>query len=136
VKPREPIWLTPTDVLVLHDKLLHAHGGAPGVRDLGLLESALARPRQQYAYGQRDLFALAAACAAGITRNRPFADGNKRTAFLETFVFLGVNGQDLRSDEAEVVRMMLGLADKSIGDEQFAGWLKTHCVRRRRTGKD
>ncbi len=136
MKRREPLWLTATDVLVLHDMLLHAHGGAPGLRDPGLLESAVARPRQYHAYGQRALFTLAAAGAAGITRNHPFVDGNKRTAFLAALVFLAVNGHDLRADEPEVVRMVLGLADKRIGEAEFADWLRTHCVRRRRTRKD
>jgi death-on-curing protein len=128
VTTAEPVGLTPTDVLVLHDRLLHEHGGAAGVRDLSRLESALARARHQLAYGERDLFMLATAYAAGLTRNHPFVDGNKRTAFMTVFVFLGVNGQNLLATETEVVRAVLALTDKSIGEEEFARWLRANCV--------
>jgi len=123
-----PIWLTPTDVLVLHDRLLHEHGGAAGVRDMTRLESALARARHQLADGERDLFVLATAYAAGLTRNHPFVDGNKRTAFLTAFVLLGVNGRNLRATETEVVRAVVALTDKSIGEAEFAAWLRANCV--------
>jgi death-on-curing protein len=130
VTPGAPTWLTPADVLVLHDRLLHEHGGAAGVRDMGRLEAALARPQHHFAYGESDPFRLATAYASGITRNHPFVDGNKRTAFLAAFVFLAVNGQDLRADEAEVVHTMLALVDRTVSEEEFAGWLRANCVPR------
>lgn len=124
----EPLWLTPRDVMVMHGMLLVAHGGAPGLRDAGLLESAVARPRQQFAYGRPDVFDLAAAYAAAITWNHPFVDGNKRTAFLASFTFLGANGQDLRAGEAEAVQTVLQLTDKRMTEAEFAAWLRKNCV--------
>jgi death-on-curing protein len=135
VTAAEPLWLTSTDLLVLHDALLHEYGGRVGTRDLGLLASALARPQHHRAYGEHDVFALATAYADGIVRNHPFVDGNKRTAFMAAFVFLGANGQDLRAAEAEVVRMMLGLTDRSISEAEFASWLRARCRKRRAARK-
>ena len=123
----EPVWLTVLDALVLHETLLRAHGGAPGIRDAGLLQSALARPQHRFQYGKRDLHVLATAYASGLTRNHPFVDGNKRTAFMAAFVFLGVNGQDLHAEEGEVVRAVLGLTEKSLSEDAFAGWLRANC---------
>lgn len=124
----EPVWITKQDLLAIHEQLLAAHGGSSGVRDEGLLESALARPRNHYAYGETDIHALATAYAEGLTRNHPFVDGNKRSAFMAAFVFLGVNGFDLRADETDVVRMMVGLSERSVPAEAFAGWLRDNTV--------
>jgi death on curing protein len=131
VSPAEPLWLTPRDVLALHGMLLAAHGGAAGLRDAGLLESALARPRQQFTYARPDIFELAAAYAAAIVRNHPFVDGNKRTAFLAAFTFLGVNGYDLRASEPEVVQAVLQLTDKRMPEAKFAAWLRENCITQR-----
>lgn len=126
----EPTWLTTLDAQALHEQLVARFGGSAGLRDRGLLESALARPRNHYAYGERDLCTLAATYAAGLVRNHPFVDGNKRVAFLATFTFLAINGLDLRAAEADAVRMMLGLTDRSVQEAAFSAWLAEHCKRR------
>ena len=89
---KEPAWLTVEAVLAMHEQLVAEHGGSPIVRDHGLLESALAAPKHRYAYVERDIFVLATAYAYRITRNHPFTDGNKCTAFLTAYAFLGING--------------------------------------------
>lgn len=114
--------------LMLHDRLLAEHGGAPGLRDQGLLDSALARPRQLLAYGDPDVCALAAAYAAGLVRNHPFVDGNKRTAFMTTYVFLTRNGRRLTAAESGATSMMMGLAAGEIDEHAFAGWLRDNST--------
>jgi death on curing protein len=126
----EPHWLDAEAVVVLHDEQLVEHGGAAGVRDMGLLESALARPRNAWSYGEADLAALAALYAAGIMRNHPFVDGNKRAGFLAAYVFLHINGSELVADEGEVVVQCLALAASEIGEEEFAAWLRDNCEAR------
>jgi death on curing protein len=120
----EPTWLDIEAVLIVHDEQLVEHGGAAGVRDIGLLESALARPRNACSYGQGDLVALAALYASGIMRNHPFVDGNKRAGFLAAYMFLDVNGSELVADEGEVVVQCLALAASEIDEEAFAAWLQ------------
>lgn len=126
----EPIWLEVEAVLVLHDEQLAEHGGSAGVRDMGLLESALARPRNAWSYGQEDLIELAALYAAGIMRNHPFIDGNKRAGFLAAYAFLYVNGSELVADEGEVVVQCLALAASEIGEGEFAAWLRENVRER------
>jgi death-on-curing protein len=108
----------------MHDAQLAEHGGASGVRDAGLLESALARPLNRHAYGETDLFTLAAAYTFGIARNHPFVDGNKRTAFLAAFIFLRINGLHLVADEISAVASMLEVAAGKMSEAEFAGWLR------------
>lgn len=120
----EPKWLGVESVLVMHEEQIAEHGGLAGVRDLGLLDSALARPRNAWSYGQSDLVALAALYAAGIMRNHPFADGNKRTGFLAAYAFLYVNGIEVVASEAEVIVQCLALAAGEIDDAEFAAWLR------------
>jgi death-on-curing protein len=120
----EPNWLGVESVLVMHEEQIAEHGGGVGVRDLGLLDSALARPRNAWTYGQEDLVALGALYAAGIMRNHPFVDGNKRTGFLAAYAFLYVNGVEIVADEAEVVVQCLSLAADEIDDAEFAAWLR------------
>jgi death-on-curing protein len=120
----EPKWLGVEAVLVMHEEQLAEHGGAAGVRDLGLLESALARPRNAWSYGQSDLVALGALYAAGVMRNHPFVDGNKRTGFLAAYAFLYVNGIEIVASEAEVIVQCLSLAAGEIDDAEFAAWLR------------
>lgn len=120
----EPNWLGVESVLVMHEEQIAEHGGGAGVRDLGLLDSALARPRNAWTYGQEDLVALGALYAAGIMRNHPFVDGNKRTGFLAVYAFLYVNGVEIVADEAEVVVQCLSLAADEIDDAEFAAWLR------------
>ena len=119
-----PIWLSKLVVLAIHERLLAEHGGSPGLRDPGLLDSALARPRQLHAYGAPDISDLATAYAAGIIRNHPFVDGNKRTGFLCAFLFLAENGLWLMADEVEVVQVVTLLAANEIEEAAFAAWLR------------
>lgn len=121
---REPRWLSHRLILTVHDLQLTRHGGAGGLRDEGLLDSALARPANLYGYGEPDLYALAAAYAAGIIRNHPFVDGNKRTGFVAAALFLDRNGVRLVAPEAEAVVMTLGLAAGEIEEVGYAAWLR------------
>jgi len=115
---------------LLHDESLAEHGGRPGLRDEGLLESALARPHQLLAYGQPDLAALAAAYAFGLARNHAFVDGNKRAAFLATGLFLALNGHRLLTSQADATLTMLALAASDLTEDEFAQWLRDHIQRR------
>jgi death-on-curing protein len=124
---QSPKWLRVSAVLSMHDRLLAEHGGLAGVRDGGLLDSALARAGHLWHYEQPDLFVLAAAYAGGISQNHPFNDGNKRTAFTAAAAFLLINGQVVRAAEAEVVLMTTRLAEGSISDADYAAWLRDSC---------
>ena len=121
---KEPFWVQRSVVLIAHDESLAAHGGASGVRDMGLLESALARPQNQFAYGETDVAALAAAYAFGIIRNHPFVDGNKRTAFMTAVLFLERNGLRFVSSEVDATLKTLSLAASEIDEAEFAAWLR------------
>ena len=123
---REPVWLLRSVVVAVHEEQLAQHGGMPGIRDEKLLESALARPRNLYAYGNPTLVELGAAYAAGITRNHPFLDGNKRTGFLSMFIFLARNGVELTATQAEATAAMLALAEGSIAEDQLVRWIEDH----------
>ncbi|HSA82961.1 MAG TPA: type II toxin-antitoxin system death-on-curing family toxin [Geminicoccaceae bacterium] len=120
----EPIWIARELVIVLHERLLAEHGGAPGLRDEGLLDSALARPRQIHAYGDPDLCALAAAYAYGLVQDHPFVDGNKRVAFVAAYVFLARNGRRLVAPEADATAIMMALAGGEADEAAFAAWLR------------
>lgn len=120
-------WITREIASAAHARSLRDHGGAAGVRDEGLFESALARPQNLAAYGEPSVFELAAALAYGLAKNHPFVDGNKRTAFLCAYVFLGLNGQALDADEAEAAAIMLDLAAGEVSEEDVALWLKANC---------
>ena len=111
---------------LLHDESLAEHGGLPGLRDEGLLESALARPHQLLAYGQPDAAALAAAYGFGLIRNHVFADGNKRVAFLATGLFLALNGQRLVTTQADATLTVLAMAAGDLSEDEFAHWLRAH----------
>jgi death-on-curing protein len=124
---KSPAWVLPSVIAAIHDAQLAEHGGAAGTRDAGLLGSALARPRNLHAYGETDVCRLAAAYAAGIVRNHPFVDGNKRTAFLAAYVFLGLNDLELGADEVEAAAAMLALASGDVEEEAFANWLRRHA---------
>jgi death on curing protein len=120
----EPEWIDITIVLDIHEEQLALFGGPNGVRDPGLLESALARPQNQFAYGQSDLAALAAAHAFGIARNHPFVDGNKRTAFATMIVFLGLNDITFSPEPAEATAVMLALATGEIDENGLTRWIR------------
>ena len=124
---KEPIWLQRSVLLVVHGNLLAEHGGSGGLRDEGLLDSALERPRQKWRYEAADVFALAAAYAFGLVKNHAFVDGNKRIAFMAAYIFLSRNGYALATDEAEVVIHMTALAAGDVAEKEFAAWLEQNC---------
>jgi death on curing protein len=123
----EPTWVDLSVVLAIHDEQLAEHGGAPGLRDLHLLESAIARPRNLYAYKSASLAALAANYAYGIAMNHPFLDGNKRTSFVVAELFLALNGMDLDVDDDGVVITWLKLASGQISQTELASWIAKRC---------
>ena len=116
---------------LLHDESLAEHGGRSGLRDEGLLESALARPHQLLAYDEPDAAALAAAYGFGLIRNHAFVDGNKRVAFLATGLFLGLNGHRLVTSQVDATLTMVALAAGDLTEDEFAQWLRTHIQPRR-----
>jgi len=120
----DPVWLGEAVVLAMHGRLLAEHGGAHGLRDSTLLELALARPKQILAYGEPDISDLAAAYAAGIIRNHPFVDGNKRTAFMAAYVFLASNGLRLVATEVDAAQVVTLLAASEIDAASFSAWLR------------
>jgi len=123
----QPVWLDRTDCLALHEMVLAQHGGLAGVRDEGLLESALAKPRNVLVYGSSALADLAASYAAGIILNHPFLDGNKRTGFMMAATFLELNGLVFTATEESVVEKTLALAASELKESGYASWLKASC---------
>jgi death-on-curing protein len=125
----EPTWLDRAIVEALHADQIREHGGSLGIRESGMLESALARAQQKWRYDPSvDLAALAAAYAFGVAKNHPFVDGNKRAALVTAYTFLAVNEFELEAPETEAVSMVLGLADGSISEDDFAAWIRTHLI--------
>jgi death on curing protein len=124
------VWIEPAVIRAVHEEQLAEHGGAIGTRDVGLLESALARPMQLAAYGEPDVAALAAAYGYGLAKNHPFIDGNKRTAFVAVELFLLLNGWELTSTDADCVLTMLGVAAGTLDEPAFAEWIRGHTSRR------
>lgn len=120
----EPFWLTRRIIIAIHDEQLAIHGGASGLRDEGMLESALDRPRNKWSYQSADLPELAAAYAFGIARNHPFVDGNKRTSLLALYTFLGMNGIDFIVAEAEAAAIILSLAAGEVSEESLTRWVR------------
>ena len=125
----DPVWLSKAVVLAFHGRMLADHGGGSGLRDAVLLDSALARPQQLQAYGEPDVCGLAASYAAGIIRNHPFVDGNKRAGFMSAYVFLAANGLRLTAAEVDVVQVVTLLATREIDEVEFAAWLRDNCER-------
>ena len=121
---KEPCWLTRSECLLLHDMMLEQYGGCPDIRDEGLLESALARPQQLYHYGKPGTPEMAAAYTAGIVKNHPFLDGNKRTGFMMGAGFLERNGYEFIASEAEVVIRTLAFAAGEMSEVDYATWLE------------
>ena len=122
------IWIEESVVLAVHEEQLAEHGGAVGIRDLGLLQSALARPQHLVAYGKPDVAALAAAYGYGIARNHPFMDGNERTAFTVTELFLTLNGYELLADDSSCVVTVLQVAERSLAEAEFADWIRANLT--------
>ncbi|MCC6468697.1 MAG: type II toxin-antitoxin system death-on-curing family toxin [Alphaproteobacteria bacterium] len=123
---REPTWLSEAGIRKAHSELIVEHGGSDGIRDDNLLGSALARPRNLLTHGEPTIFALAAAYAFGIARNHPFVDGNKRTALIAIYMFLGRNGYRLTAPEAEAVVVILDLAAGKLGEDELARWIESN----------
>lgn len=125
---KEPIWLQQNVVLAFHEMLLAQHGGLAGLRDIGLLESALARPINQFLYEKSTPSKIAAAYAYGLIRNHPFADGNKRVAFVAMKTFLLRNGVSLKYSKEEAIFTFLKLAADELSEESLADWIEDHMV--------
>jgi len=123
-----PVWIEKTLVLAVQSRLLVEHGGASGLRDEGLLESALDKPKNLLFYGNPDVYDLAVAYIAGLVQNHPFVDGNKRIGFMAGYIFLARNGKELIADEAEAAQIMLDTASHSIEESQLKSWLIENCV--------
>jgi death-on-curing protein len=127
---KEPAWVQKDALLLLHAKSLAWFGGIEGIRDEGLLDSALAGPRNAFQYdGIKDIAGLAASYAFGLTRNHPFADGNKRAAFMAVGLFLGSNRSELHAEPADAIRAVIALAAGEIGEGEFAAWLRLQIRR-------
>ena len=122
------LWLREDVVVAMHSEQIAEHGGRTGIRDSGLLSSALARPQNQAAYGEYSVYDLAAAYAFGIISNHPFVDGNKRTGFLAAYVFLYLNGWELIASEAEALAATVALAVREMDEAGFSNWLKDHAL--------
>lgn len=123
---KEPAWITREDCLAIHEMMLAQHGGLAELRDEDLLESALAKPRNLFGYAKAGFVEMAASYAAGIIRNHPFLDGNKRTGFLVAAVFLEVNGYMLSASEESVVESTLSMAAGKLKESEYAAWLKVN----------
>ena len=129
----EPVWIDKTVILLLHAQALAEHGGSEGVSDNALLESALARPKNLFAYeGVVDLPRLAARYVFGIARNHPFVDGNKRAAFMALALLLALNGCRLRADQVEAVRTMFGVAAGEITEDELTNWIGRNMIQTNR----
>ena len=121
-------WVDKRALLLLHDESLAEHGGVPGMRDQGLLDSALARPMNLLAYGEPDAAALAASYGVGVAKNHPFVDGNKRAAFLCVGLFLALNGWRLNATQVEATLAIQAVAAGDLDEAAFAGWLRSHIT--------
>lgn len=124
------VWLDSAVMLAVHDEQLTEHGGGAGVRDMGMFESAMNRPRHLATYGEPDVADLAAAYGYGVARNHPFVDGNKRTAFVAVELFLALNGYDLTAGDADCVLTMLAVAAGDMPEADFAAWIRANSVPR------
>ena len=124
----EPVWVDAKLALAIHDRQLAEHGGPSGLRDPGALESALARAQNQWAYGEVDPCALAAAYAFGVARNHPFTDGNKRTAWVVARAFLALNAVELAYLPGDAISTVLALAAGQLNEVELADWFRAHVV--------
>ena len=133
MKRKEPAWIEERDVFVIHDRLLADYGGAPGLRDEGLLQSALARPRQHHAYANSTgIVEMAALYTTGIVRNHPFVDGNKRTGFVAGVLLLELNGFRFIASEEDATQAVMSLAAGTLDDASYTAWLRANSERTRR----
>ena len=127
-KRLQPVWLDARDANTIHDRQLAEHGGGRGLRDEGLLDSALTRPVNRWTYGEDDPASLAAAYAYGVARNHPFIDGNKRTAWVLARLFLAINGHRLKFDSPNAIAMMLALAAGELEEDVVAEWFRSRLA--------
>ena len=131
---KEPVWIEARELLLLHGRLIEQHGGSGGVRDVGLLESTLARPREIFARAAKpDMFQMAAAYTSGVVRNHPFVDGNKRVAFIAGILFLELNGYRFAASEEEAARAVIDLASRALDEAGYAAFLRANSRRAKRT---
>ncbi len=126
---KQPVWVLRETVLTLHEQSLAAFGGAAGIRDEGLLGSALAKPQNLFTYGKPTVFDLAASYGFGLVKNHPFVDGNKRVGFIVAVVFLELNGHRFQATEVEAAVRTLALAAGEMSEVEFAAWLKANSRR-------
>lgn len=126
---RRRLWISLDAVLAIHDAQISEHGGIPGARDLTVIDSALARPRNLLAYGKSDAAALAAAYAYGLCRNHGFFDGNKRTAYVVAETFLDLNGYGMNASDEEVVTTMLAVAAGEMREQRLAEWFRSSIAK-------
>lgn len=124
---QEPVWVLDETVLAIHNRQIAEHGGLAGVRDFGALKSALDRPKNKFTYAQADIFELAAAYGYGIASNHPFSDGNKRTAYVVSLLFLALNGLKVEASQDDKYLTLLNLAAGQLSETQLATWFETHC---------
>jgi death-on-curing protein len=122
----EPVWIIKAVGLALHEEQLAEHGGPPGIRDEGLLNSALDRPNNQFSYANPDIYDLAAAYAYGIAKNHPFLDGNKRTSFIVCETFLNLNDCDLRATDEQALLLLIAMAEGSVTEAELVQWLRAN----------
>ncbi len=121
-------WLSRQAIEIIHEEQLAEHGGLPGLKDENALEAALARPLHKHAYGEEDIFLLAAAYLYGFARNHPFSDGNKRTAYLSAFTFLLLNGHMIEAEQAQIIEFVLAVAAGEIDEEGATRFLRDHTI--------
>jgi death-on-curing protein len=126
---KKPVWVLRETVITLHEQSLAEFGGSPGIRDEGLLDSALHKPENLFAYGKPKLFDLAAGYAFGLIKNHPFIDGNKRVGFIVAVAFLELNGYRFQAAEVEAAVFTLALAAGEMSEAKYAAWLKTNSRR-------
>jgi death on curing protein len=124
----QPVWVEKTVAIAIHQRQIAEHGGSDGIRDDGLLESALFRPLNQFAYSQPSIFDLAAAYGYGITQNHPFIDGNKRTSYIVMRTFLRLNGYDINASITEKYLTWIKLADNQISEAELANWIEEKSI--------
>ncbi|MFT3867066.1 MAG: type II toxin-antitoxin system death-on-curing family toxin [Nibricoccus sp.] len=129
---KTPVWVRRDVVLAVQEMLLAEHGGAAGIRDEGMFDSALGRPENLFAYGKPTVFELAATYAFGLAKNHPFIDGNKRIAFATAIMFLELNGYRFTATEVDAVLKTLALAASELSESEYANWIKANSKRARR----
>ncbi len=125
----EPTWILDEVIVAIHNRQLAEHGGGTGLRDKGLLESALNAPKTKFHYEQSSIEACAACYAFSIAKNHPFVDGNKRTAYICMLLFLKLNGYELEATTEEKIKIMLNLAAGNVDQSELSEWLKKHSVK-------